>query len=122
MFKKIIDSRRLTNILLILVIGLFCIASAKEYRRLHNLRIKGKIFGDDGSWVGRETWNYNTTIDTLVIGGIDTTDFFFAVPYRDSVTFPLYSQISDNGDTVFVKSPGKVTAITDKYNWILIKK
>ena len=122
MFKKIINSRKLTNILLILVIGLFCIASAKEYRRLHNLRIKGKIFGDDGSWVGRETWQYDTKIDTLVIGGIDTTDFFFAVPYRDSIQHPLYSQISDNGDTVFVKSPRDMTKTTDKYNWILIKK
>ena len=119
---KFFNSRKLTNILLLIVIAFFCMGAAKEYKRIHNLRVKGKLFGDNGSWCGRETWAYDTTIDTLVIEGIDTTDFFFAVPYRDSVKTPLYSQISANGDTVFVKCASLATKTTDKYNWMVIKK
>jgi len=116
---KFFNNRKFTNILLILVIALFCMGAVKEYRRSTNLRVKGWLFGDT-TWSGLETVANVAAVDTVVVAGIDTTCYVFITAIDITPKAPLYANISRNGDSIFVTCDSTL-AVTNKYNWMVIR-
>ena len=107
-------------ILTVLVMCFLIMASAVEYRRIHNLRVKGWLFGDT-TWCGLETWATTGTVDTLVASGVDTTCYFFVTSVDSTSKAPLFGDIGRKNDTVFVKCDSSVTADELKYCWMIIR-
>jgi hypothetical protein len=114
-----LNNRKLTNILLLLVMGFMFMGVGAEYKRITNLRVKGWLFGDNNVWVGKRTFATSGAVDTFAIAGIDTSDFLFVAGLKDTVKTPYIAKIIKT-DTVLVKST-RSNNDEDYFAWFVIK-
>lgn len=116
---KFLNSRKLTNILLIIVMAFFVMGVGAEYKRITNLRVKGWLFGDEDVWCGKRTFATSGAVDTFAIAGIDTSDFLFVTGLKDTVKTPYIAKIIKT-DTVLVKTT-RSNNDEDYFAWFVIK-
>jgi hypothetical protein len=105
---------------LILVIILLTVNAAVEYKRITNLRVRGWLFADEDTWVGWHTISASGTADSFYVAGADTSDYVFATLRTDSIKVPLTARVFKT-DSVVISCAAKLTANTDKVNYLIIK-
>lgn len=93
--------------------------AAKVIDKVYNVQISGWMFGKDAQFAGERTWAKASTLDTLVITGVDTTCAVFLQAKTDTICHLKYD-IRSAGDTVFVTSDSTGTT-TDKYSYLVIR-
>lgn len=104
--------------LILFVIGSAIIGQGR-WNPIYNPKVEGWLFVDTNVG-GQRTWGVTGTADTLVVAGIDSTNFRVLVTPVTNIE-NMRASIGTNGDTVFVTSDSAQTAATDKYNWLIFR-
>jgi hypothetical protein len=113
---------KILNIVLLLLVATLCLGATKEYKRIHNLRVKGWLFGDANVWVGKRTFAATAAVDSFYKAGVDSSDFIFVMARGDSAaTFPLIAKIWKD-DSILVRQPDSLYHDKEYYAYVIIKK